>query len=315
MGDTKKQHFVPQSYLKRFSKNGKQIQVFDKVLKNSFSAGIRDVAQESHFYTIPDEIISSDAKFSKIDRLIFEKAFIAYESELNLLIKVLITLPPGISIPRRVRESFSILVAIQLLRTKKHRNLIKEATEKFYEAIFQELVKVNFGEEATKYTPKAAIKEKYEGMIHSQYIFDFDNLAEMAEIFYNHIWMVGINNSESPFYTSDNPVVMHTPFKNKIRGVGIKSKGIEIAYPLSSQYILILADRDSYKDYEAFDGKSSNMREENVEYYNSLQVIHSNRQIYCEEQDFYLVKDMIKESPDISNPKSNRVSVNILDKY
>lgn len=315
MGDYERQHFVPQSYLRRFSKNEKQIEVYDKILQKSFPDGIRNVAQRSHFYTIPDEVIPSGTNLTEDEKLSVEKAFHPFEDKLNSLIKIIITLPPGIAIPKKIREDFSILIAVQLLRTRSHRKLIEEATEKFYKAIAQDLIKENFGEEALKYTPTIKLKEKHVGVIHSQQIFNFDNLAKMAKVFFNHIWLIGINNTKNLFYTSDNPVVMHTPLKKQLRGVGISSLGIEIAYPLSSQYILILADREVYADYELFDGKSSNLEAENVEYYNSLQVIHSDRQIFCEEQDFDLAKDMIKKSPNLSNPESNRVKVEIVDKY
>jgi hypothetical protein len=313
MGDFKKQHFVPQSYLRRFSKDKKQIRVYDKILKKSFSDGIRNVAQESHFYKIPDEMIPAGINFSDEDKLVFEKVLQNFEGELNQLIEKIFFLPPGIEIPKKIRESLSILIAVQLLRTRSYRKLVKEASEKFVQALARDLTKKNFGEKALKYTPKVKASKNNAFALHSQLIFDFDNLAKMAEVFYNHIWQIGYNKTTKLFYTSDNPVVMHTPLRSMFRGVGIKSPGIEIAYPLSSRYILILVDSRVYATLKFADGKGSILEAENVEYYNSLQVIHSDRQIFCEEADFDLPEDMVKKDPDLSNPDSDRIVVNNFD--
>ncbi|CAG1020416.1 hypothetical protein DOJK_00319 [Patescibacteria group bacterium] len=50
--DVKKQHYVPQVYLRRFSiKN--QINVLDKFNDKSYPSNIKDVAEENRFYDIP----------------------------------------------------------------------------------------------------------------------------------------------------------------------------------------------------------------------------------------------------------------------
>jgi hypothetical protein len=179
-------------------------------------------------------------------------------------------------------------------------------------AIARELIKENFGEESLKYAPKISFKDTAAGLFQSQQIFDFDKLDGFAEVLYNHIWILCVNDTGKPLYTSDDPVVMHTPLKDQLPAVGIASPGIEIAYPLSSSRILTLADREVYGFHEnAFDGKSRSLDEENVTYYNSLQVLDSERQIYCEQPDFDLVKDMIKKNPALGEIKRDRVEIEI----
>lgn len=105
---------------------------------------------------------------------------------------------------------------------------------------------------------------------------------------------------------------MHSPLKDYLPAVGIASPGVEIAFPLSSTRILTIADRAFYGFHEnAFDGKSRSLDAENVKYYNSLQVLDSERQIYCEQPDFDLVKDMIKKNPALGKIKRDRVEIDI----
>jgi hypothetical protein len=201
--------------------------------------------------------------------------------------------------------------AIQLLRTRAHRNIINEAVRKFALGLCEEAIKINFGEDHLQYLPKVLYKDKAAGRLQSSQIFDFKKLAQVAASLNKHLWMIGVNDTSHPFYTSDNPVVMNTPFKKQLVSVGVESPGIEIAFPLSSNRLLLLADRLFYGG--ASDGLSVQMAADNVEYYNSLQVIHSERQIYCEKQDFDLVEDMIAENPELATPPSDRVDVRFVD--
>ena len=313
MGQHKKQHYVQQSYLRRFSSNEKQIYVYDKVLGKDFLSGISDVAQESHFYRLPNDLKTQDGKpINAEDPLIVEKTFQKIEGRANQDIQTLIELPVEASIPTETRENLSIFLAIQFLRTRAYRNLVVETAEKLAQAIALDAIKENFGEEALKYAPKISFKDKAAGLFQSQQIFDFDKLAGFAEVLYNHIWILCINDTGKPLYTSDTPVVMHTPLKDQLPAVGIASPGIEIAFPLSPSRVLTLADREIYGFHESsYDGKIRELKAENVTYYNSLQVLDSERQIYCEQLDFDLVKDMIKMNPTLGEIKRDRVEIEI----
>ena len=56
---TKKQHYVPRFYLSNWANEKGQIWVFDKSLKKSFQANIKDVASSNYFYDIPKEVLES----------------------------------------------------------------------------------------------------------------------------------------------------------------------------------------------------------------------------------------------------------------
>ncbi len=177
MGQHKKQHYVQQSYLRRFSSDEKRIFVYDKVLQKSFQNAILDVAQESHFYRLPDNLKTQDGKTICVDDpLIVEKTFQKIEGRANQDIQTLVELSARASIPTETRENLSVFLAIQFLRTRAYRNLVVETAEKFMQALARDLIKENFGEESLKYTPKISFNDKAAGLFQSQQIFNFDKL-------------------------------------------------------------------------------------------------------------------------------------------
>ncbi len=60
MSTKKKQHFVPQLHLTRFTYDGERIYVYDRFNQNSSTTNKRDIAEENAFYNIPDELITTD---------------------------------------------------------------------------------------------------------------------------------------------------------------------------------------------------------------------------------------------------------------
>lgn len=59
MPKVKKQHYVPQFYLRNFSNDNKQIFVFDKFDKKIFSANIKNVGCQRYFYNTPLYVIAA----------------------------------------------------------------------------------------------------------------------------------------------------------------------------------------------------------------------------------------------------------------
>lgn len=309
MGEHKKQHYVQQSYLRRFSTNQKQIHVFDKKLNRAFASGISAVAQESHFYRLPDGLVDEDGVPVNLDPLTVEKWFQTIEGDFNIDIQSLIDLAVHEPIPAELRLSLSRSIAIQYLRTRAARNMIVDMAVQLARKITNDAITLNFGEEALEYAPKIDYSDQAAGLIQIGQILDENRIDELAGILNGHVWQILNNPTGQPFYTSDNPVALHNHFdRPKFRpGRGLASPRIEIAFPLSSQKLLSICDRGTFNG-AVIDGGAADIKSENVEFYNSLQVLDSERQIYCEGSDWFLVEDMIKESPRLTE-KQSRVSV------
>src|SRR3982751_4111025 len=86
MPRTKKQHYVPQSALRRFSEDEERIYVFDKVRKEVRISNIRDVAQQRYFYDIPQEVIPDDLQQS-MDRQAIEHTLSELEADFNTVVE------------------------------------------------------------------------------------------------------------------------------------------------------------------------------------------------------------------------------------
>lgn len=77
------------------------------------------------------------------------------------------------------------------------------------------------------------------------------------------------------------------------------SKDIEIAFPINSNLLLILRD----KDYFYLDSQLHNhfvkLDTENVIFFNALQVQQSYRYVFCKDKNFELANKIIKNEPEL----------------
>ena len=90
MSKTKKQHYVPQSYLKRFAHDSQRLWVFDKVSGIIFKSNVIDVAQKRYFYDLPERAnnlgidVQSAEKVLAVCRREIADATVWVNSPLNL---------------------------------------------------------------------------------------------------------------------------------------------------------------------------------------------------------------------------------------
>lgn len=84
MSQNKKQHYVPQFYLKKFSDNRKSVWAYDKVLGKVIQPSISNICCEKDLYTISDNMVRKSASDgNKINKYSFEKDFFANALEQN----------------------------------------------------------------------------------------------------------------------------------------------------------------------------------------------------------------------------------------
>ncbi|MNC60137.1 hypothetical protein D3C75_1099940 [compost metagenome] len=92
---------------------------------------------------------------------------------------------------------------------------------------------------------------------------------------------------------------------------GLGSKGIELAFPVSDKLIIILCERSYHKDIEPIENlffPISNLDE--IKYYNSMQLIGCERQIYCSQNKFSLIDEYKKENLLALKEKDYSIQVN-----
>lgn len=304
MTQVKRQHYVPRSYLTRFTSNGDSLYVFDKIQQKTFQANITNIALEKHFYDIPED----KAALISMDPQIVEKLLASIEGEFSLAIEALLKAVSKRKkrvVKRKQKQAMAYFLTIQLLRTRDHRDLIAESLEKMGEALLLKTPAYSLDDFQVE------ADEEWVTLFQSQFMFSPHTREIFIGALCQHIWFVGVNDTEQPFYTSDNPVVRRGHYHDPCRNFsGLASPGIEIALPLSPRCILVLCERTAFRHYRKLDCKSVSLNSENVSYYNSLQISQSHRQIYCSSEEFDLAKRICNEHPEICVANRDRLQVN-----
>jgi hypothetical protein len=308
---TKRQHTVPRFYLKRFCKNCKQLFVFDKSTRKSFRAQVENVALESYFYDIPEDLITKACPGQDINNQFIEKAFSNMESVVTPLFGEVIANANKLhAISRDHRLMLAPYIIVQLLRTKLERDRILETNEKLMQAIADMLVRKNFPDLPEDHFPRIEYNQEVLPIIQAQHIFDEDLIVEFASMINRHIWFIGINKTIQPYYTSDHPVVQKANVQISGRSFnGLRSPGIEIAFPLSSRHILVLLERSYFQRMAWADGKVMKMDPIGVDYFNSLQVQKSHRQVFCEVNEFEQALGVCRRYPEVCSPDRPKMRV------
>ena len=190
-------HYVPQFYLRRFTDNGR-FWVFDKLKQTVFQTDPSKVAAETHFYRIP-AFASTDA-----DPLLFEKFFLEVEGAAATITELWFerldnaTLGEKVLIGRDERWWMSRYIALQHLRTPEQRDILALSASQS-RVYSQQLSK----SECTNLHAQMLAGDGAE-------LCEHGSVRDVADQLYNSIWVFGRNTTSTPFFTSDNPIVIRT---------------------------------------------------------------------------------------------------------
>jgi hypothetical protein len=306
----KKQHYVPQLHLERFTFDGERLYVYDKFNKKFYVANKRDVAEENFFYNIPAELITQEFADRGIYPQIYEDLLSTMEGKHKKAINDLLKMRADRILNGDLRILLAYFLAVQILRTRDSRNLIIQLQTKFMQSLADEVIKLNFPDD-TDLTP--IVKMKHEVIAHLKVILNPEFVGPISDMLSKHIWLIGLNETGHPLYTSDTPIVKRHYVEHKYM-TGWEGPGVEIVYPVSPNHALILLDRIYFENYEEHDGLWVGITEAQVEYFNTLQAIHSYRQVYSSTNNFDLVEKICQEQPEVCSPDDKRVEVNTYDK-
>lgn len=206
-----------------------------------------------------------------------------------------------------VTMEYAPFLVMQWMRTRTYRDTIREVTQKSMQSLADKLVEVNFPG-AKK--PKVTVDDQGMAAMHSQKIFDQEAVERMSDDLRRHYWVVGINNTEHLFYTSDHPVVRRG---NQTQGgrrlVGILDPGIEFAFPLDSRHILLILERTHFAAWQKNNNRGIVLSADHVRDYNSLQVMRSSQRVLCADDDFHLAREVCAAHPEVRDPNRPRVVV------
>jgi hypothetical protein len=309
----KNQHYVPRFYLKAFCANGRSLFVFDKLTGKTFQAGVANVASESLFYDLPARPGGPD------DAQVVEKALSDLEAGFAGALKELLAeverdgrFQPDI--PGR-KPTLAYFIALQYCRTRQFRDMYAGMIAGLSKTVEEKhaLVQKYFEEKGEHVAVQPAgltIPPESAPLEHAAFMFNGTFMQSAVPILMQHSWVIGENKSDHPFFTSDAPVVLrahcdHSPYG----GSGFGSKGVEIVFPLSARYVLILRERSFFPDWQYLEGKVLPMLPDWVQVYNSFQICEGYRYVYGPEDKFEQVRHLVEQFPDLRRIDRPRFSV------
>ena len=281
----RKEHYVPQFYLKNF---GDRIYLYDKSDRKIHPSTPKDIAFERNFYVKPDD---NDAA----ERV--EHALGQFEGVASTVISNIIRAE---SLAGLSRDDWSILyvfVMLQFARTPEFRNRRREDLQYMLDWFVEQLGVTDF---------HFVEKEEDAGPIHFGSMLDFIKLAPY--LIQMRVRLLK-NDTGIPLWTSDNPVVCYNGLTGKL---GVDSPGVEFYLPLTPKLLLMFYD-DTY--FNLLDDKAGTadvsearrtwerkriisktacMNRAYAIHANRLQTVFSTRFVYSNKPDFDMMDEFLE---------------------
>ena len=315
MPKKKKQHYVPQCYLNAWAiPDTHQVYVFVKMLQTRRRNSIEDIASEKYFYDIDFTGIVSeedlknfgldDCNPANLDDGQYIENFFAtkvegnYRDILNKIISRtrqmnLWEMKNCFFISEYNKFLFSFHLAYQIIRVKAVRNSLMDSQD----CLVQALKDMRASQETIA---RYGISESHLPFIHGKMILDRKEIDDISKCFLTLSWILLVNRTGYPFFTSDSPIGTIAHIQHPICSMtGLASRGVEVYFPISPDLMLIMADGEYHK-LDHCDRRilaADNIDE--IRYYNSKCIINSERCVFSSCEDFSIVDEMIKENPKI----------------
>jgi len=217
----KKQHYVPQFYLRNFKDDSSEdrINCFNIKTKKPYISSISKVAQKKYFYessknNLEYQLSLIEKESSRyINNLVKNKKY-EYLNNLN------------------IRANLSYFMSLQFIRTNDKREWIKNHSYELKNEISQEVeIPPKFQQFFDEFPLDNHVKDW-----HFEYIEKFS--MKFFKYFYYKKWILIKNKTNLNFWTSDNPISIWNP----INPPGLGRECSFIFYPLSPRLCICLAD-------------------------------------------------------------------------
>lgn len=287
------QHYVPKMYLRHFfiSESEERLWCFDKVAGNIFQSSLDRISGEDFFYD-PGEF--EDPPIERFMQFI--------EGLTPPVIERLISQDGLDELSREESRILAVFVAVQWHRTRERRNALRNLGEQMVETLEERGIAEFIDDtDLEALTDEADIRDRQNQTI-------IEDSVETAAILEEKRWVLLSNLTQTPFWTSDNPFVLHNrrdfgPFRGNL---GIDVQGIEMYFPLDPNTMLGFLDPE---DFGHLDSQLPVLDPDIVEMYNFLQVRQSNRQVFSCDDEFSLAEELVEEYPEISDPDRDRFEI------
>jgi hypothetical protein len=297
-----RQHWVPQSYLRRFSYNGSHVWVFDKPTGGWFRNNVKDVARARFFN---DSFLRDDT--GKITPEVpegwVEDRYGEWEKNLGAMTDVALRVANGGGASLEERATMAACVALQLTRTPAFRQRFTSGLIASLEEDANAYMAEMRPDLAAEFRATLSFPPEWYAAVHHQFIWTSGEVPAIAEDLYRYIWRIGVNVSAMPLCTSDTPVVqfIHDAIMPKaeapagddaddiVRRVFVGDRpftGIEVVFPLTPHVALLMYHPVHFAWMYPAQGHILRLSHARVLHYNALQLLDCERQVYSRENVF-----------------------------
>lgn len=227
MVEYKRQHYVPQFYLKYFSLDG-NISLYNLEYKKSFTLDPISCCSKSYFYSKKPDVEKTFSKLESFDSVILN----------NIIENKTMTLMS--------EQDYIHLVSFILMQSGRTLSAGKQNLE-LINKLFDNLKSTISDEELEKNNIKRESLDKVK-LAHKHPALYSTVVSLASGILISDLQPVLlINETKKDFITSDNPVVLFNSFFNKTPfGAGYTSKGLQIFYPINPKLLLFFYDPNYY---------------------------------------------------------------------
>jgi hypothetical protein len=257
MPDNKRQHYVPQNYLRSFSPDGDSIGVFlIDSCKYIDRAPINSQAQEPYFY---GKGLVLEKQLSELEGLLADNRRTIFENKTNKL-------------NLYQKEVLYQDMMLQLSRTKQMADFYEEIATAYARRYWRH----SSNEMVRQHADDFGIK--FDNPVIAPMMVTLKNLSICLDLDFKIL----VNKTEIPFVTSDSPVCRYNQFFEAHRWFysGLNSTGEQLFYPLSPFYAVIYYDHNVYKTKYRKRNYLEISDESDVNHLNGLVCVWANKCVY-----------------------------------
>lgn len=224
MVEYKNQHFVPEFFLKFFSRDDEYVWTYNLNGEHEFEESVSNVCSRNYFYSREhnEEIEQTNARIeghqsTALTALHDEQRYDALDEDIQFWVRQFVTFQLERTRSMKDRHSYQIREFVKRL---KDFGLVDPDEEEVEEAL------------------GSSAQDALLGLM--------DESWEMEAYLRDLEAVVLMNESNSEFVTSDDPVFFHNSYSNAVGNIGLRRIGLEIYLPISRQLTLLFYDPNIY---------------------------------------------------------------------